>query len=378
MMKARRHLSRLGPRLLLSYILASLAAAVSGMAAAFFVPADIYQGLMLKVMYPPPGATLQQMDATLAAAIAQAVSLHVALSLLVAIIVSVVIAAYVSRQISRALAQVTGIARQLAHGDFEKRIPAADIREIAELGQDINSLAASLEESERRRSLAVASVGHELRTPVTALRAYCDGIRDGIVDLSPEVLERMSRSIARLERMAGDLAALGGAEAQSHAELMLEEVDALEALKASYDAARMVFASRGVDLVLGDADVAGVYVRADAARLGEVLDNLLANSLAHTPKGTRVILSAAAHPREVEFAVRDEGHGISPEDLPHIMEPFYRGEGASGGRTPRAGMGLGLAISERLVRAMGGRIMIDSPGRDLGTSASVFLPRTLR
>lgn len=377
-MKRQRMWAQLGPRLFLSYVLASLAAAVSGMAAAFLVPADTYQGLMLKLMSPPPGETVQQMDALLATAIAEAVSVHVLLSLAVAILVSIVIAAYVSRQISGALGRVTSATRQLANGEFAKRIPAHDIPEISELGMHINQLAQSLDESERRRSLAVASVGHELRTPVTALRAYCDGIRDGLFTLTPDVLERMAHSIDRLERMAGDLAALGRAEAYRYEDLALTEVPASEALRASYDSMRMIFASTGVILLLEDADLDGVCVYADAARLGEVLDNLLSNSLAHTPKGKHVFLGAKLHEREVEFVVRDEGRGISPEDLPRVVEPFYRGEGGSRGRTPRAGMGLGLAIASRLLQAMGGRIALTSPGHGLGTMASVFLPRILR
>ncbi|MDA8344204.1 MAG: HAMP domain-containing protein [Thermaerobacter sp.] len=182
-MKSHRILSRLGPRLFLSYVLASLAAAASGLAAAFLVPANTYNALMLRVMNPPTGATVRQMDATLAAAIARAVSLHVVLSLAIAIGVSIVIAGYVSRQISLALGRMTDAARLLAKGDFAGRVPLHDIQEISDLGQDINTLAASLQESEHRRSLAIASVGHELRTPVTALRAYCDGIREGILDL---------------------------------------------------------------------------------------------------------------------------------------------------------------------------------------------------
>lgn len=374
-MTARGILSRLGPRLFLSYALASLAAAASGLAAAFLVPANTYNGLMLKVMYPPPGATVQQMDTTLATAIERAVSLHVVLSLAVAIAVSTVIAAYVSRQISFALTRMTSATRRLAQRDFAERVPLGEIQEISELGEDINTLAASLQESERRRSLAIASVGHELRTPVTALRAYCDGIREGILELTPEVLDRMARSVDRLERMAADLSALGRSEAAVHDELTMTDVLVSDLLQASYDGMRMVFGGTGVELLVRDADIAEIRVRADVTRLGEVLDNLLSNSLAHTPTGRRVFLGARVHGAEVEFVVQDEGRGISPDDLPHVLEPFYRGEGGSGGRTPRPGMGLGLAISSRLVEAMGGRLALSSDGPGCGTIASVFVPR---
>ena len=376
-MNLRGQIRRLGPRLFLSYILASLAAAVSGMAAAFVVPPETYHQLMLKIMYPPPGATLQEMDALLAGAIAQAVVWHVALSLVVAIGVSIAIAAFVSRQISSALDRVTHATRLLARGHFSQRLSPEDIYEIAELMRDVNSLADSLETAEARRSLAISSVGHELRTPVTALRAYCDAVREGVLELTPEVLERMSRSIDRLERMAGDLASLGRAEAGAHQEMTLVPLAVPEVLVSVYDTMRMVFESAGVQLRIEDTRTEGLTVRADAVRLGEVLENLLSNSLAHTLKGKCVFFGAQIHEHEVEFFVRDEGKGIRPEDLPHVTEPFFRGEGGSAGRTPRPGMGLGLAIANRLVRAMGGRLALESPGPNLGTVASVYLPRAL-
>lgn len=377
-MKPNQLLTRLGPRLVLSYVLASLAAAVSGMAAAFFVPADTYQKLMLKIMNPPPGATVHQMDALLATAVTKAVVVHVALSLAVAIGVSIVAASYISHEIAGSLSRLMRATRRLATGLFAERLRPENIYEIAELVRDVNTLAESLEEAERRRSVAIASVGHELRTPVTALRAYCDAVRDGVVALTPDVLERMSHSVERLERMAGDLSSLARTEAGAYQELALAPLAVPAVLEAAYDSMRMAFAGTGVELRLETAGTEDLTVCADAVRLGEVLENLLSNSLAHTPKGRHVFLGAQLHERDVRFHIRDEGKGIRPPDLPHVMEPFYRGEGGSAGRTPRAGMGLGLAIADRLVRAMGGRLLLESPGKDQGTTASVYLPRVLR
>lgn len=377
-MKPGRLLARLGPRLLLSYILASLAAAVSGVAAAFFVPAQTYHPLMLEIMHPPPGASAHRMDALLATAIAQAVTVHVALSLAVAIGVSILAAAYVSREIAGALGRLMRATRRLATGRFAERLHPESIYEIAQLVHDVNSLAQALEVAQQRRNLAIAGVGHELRTPVTALRAYCDALGEGVMDFTPQVLERISRSVDRLEGMAADLSALARAEAGAHQELALAPLPVSEALAAAYDSLRPAYEAAGVELRLETAGTADLTARADAVRLGEILENLLANSLAHTPSGKRVVLGARACGPEVELFVRDEGKGIRPEDLAHVTEPFYRGEGGSAGRTPRAGMGLGLAIADRLARAMQGRIVLQSAGRDLGTTASVYLPHALR
>lgn len=388
-MKSRWLPQRLGPRLFLSYLFASLAGAVSGLAAAFFVPAQTYQKLMVQIMNPPPHMTLQQMDARLAAVVTRAIAVHVVVSLVVAIAVSIVIAAYVSREIAGFLGRLMLATRRLSRGRFAERVNPEGVYEIAELAQDVNRLAESLEQAEKRRSLVIASVGHELRTPLTALRVYCDGMRDGMVEMTPEVLARMSHSVDRLERMAGDLSSFARAEAAVHEDLTLSALPVLDVLQSAYHSVREAFEAAGVELRLefaGTPDGAGAargvaapagYVRADSVRLGEILENLLANSLAHTPQGKQVVLGARLYRHEVEIFVRDDGAGIRAEDLPHVVEPFYRGGGGSAGRTPRAGMGLGLAIVSRLVQAMGGRLVLDSPGTGKGTTASVFLLRVL-
>jgi two-component system sensor histidine kinase BaeS len=370
-----RLVGRLGPRLFLSYLLASLAAAVSGMAAALVVPTETYQTLMLRIMHPPAGATVRQMDATLASAITAAVAVHVAISLAVAIVVSAVVAAFVSREITGALAPLVVATRRLARGRWSERVPAdrMRVREIARLAEDVNALAAALEQAERRRSLAIASIGHELRTPLMALRSYVDAARDGVLALGSAELERMARAVTRLERMAQDLTALAHAEA-AEGDLALAPVAVEAVLARAGDDVAAAFEAAGVVLTVEGDGAGKTMVLADPERLGQVLGNLLANSLAHTPKGGHVTLGARVDGREVEIYVRDDGEGIAPDDLPHVMEPFYRGQGGSAGRTPRPGMGLGLAIASRLTRAMGGRLELQSPGRGGGTLARVRLP----
>ncbi|MCL6595860.1 MAG: HAMP domain-containing histidine kinase [Firmicutes bacterium] len=371
----RLGLGRLGPRLFLSYLLASLAAAVSGMVAALLVPTQTYQSLMFQIMHPPAGATVREMDATLASAITAAVAVHVAISLAVAIVVSAVVAAFVSREISDALAPLVEATRRLARGRWSERVPVDRVRvqEIARLADDVNALAAALEQAERRRGLAIASIGHELRTPVMALRSYVDAASDGVLALGPGELERMARAVHRLERMAQDLAALAHAEAVER-DLAVSPVAVQAILGAARDDVAAAFEAADVLLTMEGDGAARTMVLADPERLGQVLGNLLVNSLAHTPKGGHVTLGARRDGREVEIYVRDDGEGIAPDDLPHVMEPFYRGQGGSAGRTPRPGMGLGLAIASRLTKAMGGRLELESPGRGGGTLARVRLP----
>lgn len=368
--------SGLGPRLFLSYLLASVAAAVTGLAVALLAPAQTYERLMYEIMNPPPGSTAAQMDAVLYGAVNRAVAIHVAISLGVAIAVSVLAAAFVSREMTASIGRVVDATRRLATGHLGERVVASGVREVAELAENVNDLAQSLEEAEGRRSLAIASIGHELRTPVMALRSYVDGIRDGLVEATPAVLERMALSVARLERMAADLSALAHAEASDRQDVALAPVPVAEALRAAHESTKAAFEAGGVDLRLDlESAAQDTCVRADAVRLAEILENLLSNSLAHTPAGRHVTLGAEIDAETIEVYVADEGDGIDPLDLPHVMAPFYRGQGGSRGRTPRPGMGLGLAIASRLAKAMGGSLVLVSAGRGLGTTARLRLRR---
>lgn len=367
-------LGRLGPRLFLSYVILSAAAATTGLVAALLVPPEQYQGLMLQVMHPPRGATLAEMDAVLARAISSAIVDHVVLSLAVAITVSLALAAYVSMAIGASLARVTDATRRLASGAYEAQLRDDGIAEIAELGRNVNVLAASLAKARERRHLAVASISHELRTPLTALRAYVDAMREGVMAPTGDVIERMALSVERLERMATDLTELSQTEEGLMQDFHPESLEVSRVLEAACDVARAAYERQEVHLII-DTPPSGFHVWADPIRLGEVLDNILANSLAHTPSSRSVTLGGGARGEDhVQLWVADEGEGIPADDLPHVIEPFYRGAG-SAGRTSRPGMGLGLAICSDFVKAMGGRMVIESPGHGHGTRVIVILPK---
>ena len=364
----------LGTRLMLSYLAASLAAALTGMLVLFLEPAMRYDRLMMSIMHPPAGATAVQMDAELASAVSASVLIHVLISLAVVIGIGLVFSFFLSSAIGQALGRIVDATRRLAAGEYSERVEERGVSGCTELAHNVNMLATSLEESRRARTLATASVSHELRTPVTALRGYCEALRDGVLPWSDDVLASMDRAVERLERMAADLSALSRAEGNAYADLELEPLAASTMIQLATDAVQSIYASLAVELVLAPVPD-DLLVLADRVRLGEILENLLVNSARHTPPGRKVTISAARSGDRIEFRVHDEGSGIRKEDLPHVTEPFFRGEGGSAGHTSRPGMGLGLAISRRLADAMDGSLTLSSAGAGLGAVAKVTLPR---
>ena len=145
-----------------------------------------------------------------------------------------------------------------------------------------------------------------------------------------------------------------------------------ELIWSAAQAKREAFARQGVELDVRADTAPDVTVAADPRRVGQVLDNLLANALRHTPPGGSVRLFARTVHDVVEIVVADTGDGMSADQLPHVFERFYRGDTARD--RERGGSGLGLAISRAIADAHQGSLVADSPGPDHGSTFTLTLP----
>jgi two-component system OmpR family sensor kinase len=228
--------------------------------------------------------------------------------------------------------------------------------------ENVNDALNARHRSEMRVRQFVADASHELRTPLASIRGYAELTRRSRQVAPPDIAHAM----ARVESEAGRMTAL------VEDLLLLARLDAGRPL----EAAEVDLTRLAVD-ALGDAHAAGpdhrwqlevpdqpVLLTGDAARLHQVLANLLANARTHTPAGTSVTLSLSVQGETVSLAVRDNGPGIAPALMPDIFERFSRGEQS---RSRTAGStGLGLAIVAAVVTAHHGRITVTSmPGDTL-------------
>ena len=230
-------------------------------------------------------------------------------------------------------------------------------------------MAASLEETERRRVQLVGDVAHELRTPLTTLDGYLEGLEDGVIEPSAQTWHVLRGQTARLTRLVTDLQELWRAEA-GQLPLEIETVDA-SAL------ARDVVGQFGTSASARAIRLATVLppsapVRADPDRLAQVLANYLSNALRYAPDGSTVHVAVERVAGEVQLSVRDEGPGLTPEQAAHVFERFYRVD-ASRSRA-EGGSGIGLAIVQALVEAMEGRTWVRSDGPGTGATFGVALP----
>ncbi|HVS00120.1 MAG TPA: HAMP domain-containing sensor histidine kinase [Thermoanaerobaculia bacterium] len=219
-------------------------------------------------------------------------------------------------------------------------------------------VAGAFAEQDRLRRQLMADVAHELRTPLAILQGRIEGLLDGVYPRDETRLGELLEETRHLSRLVEDLGTLAHAEA-----------GALELRKEVIDLGDLV---RDVVTALPRPIVAEVpaelpAIEVDPVRIRQVLLNLLANALRHTPEEGVIAVEVEARPQRMLIRVRDNGSGITPEDLPHLFERFQKGSDSRGS-------GLGLPIARKLVLAHGGEIGVESVLGE-GTVVTVALPR---
>ena len=284
------------------------------------------------------------------------------------------IALRVFRGIATPLADVMAAADAVAEGDLSVRVPTSthSSGEFSRLAASFNRMAEELERADRQRRNLTADVAHELRTPLHIIQGNLEGLLDGVYEPTDEHIGATLAETRALARLVDDLRTLSLAEA-GQLPLVWESVDVAELLADVGTSFSGQAEAAGIDLrIETEGDPAALTITADAGRLDQVLANLMANALRHTPAGGTITLRAQPFDGGVTISVSDTGVGIPTKDLPFIFDRFWRGD-RSRSHADGAGSGLGLAIARQLVQLHGGRIVAESePGR--GTTFTIAVP----
>ncbi len=283
-------------------------------------------------------------------------------------VLAVAVAVAVARRLTRPLGALATAARAVESGDLAVRV--GDIRAPGELGdlvETFDRMADALARQDVVRRSLVVDVAHEVRTPLTTMRASLEGLVDGLVAPTQSQLTSLHDDVLRLSRVIEDLEALASAESASlHMEF--KDIDLAALAEETTATLAPQFAAAGVQLAV---HAEPVISRADPHRLRQVLTNLLTNALKFTPEGGAVTITVERDGPTALLIVSDTGIGIPPEEQAHIFDRFWRGTGA---RTV-AGSGVGLTVAAELVHAHHGNITVDSAPK-AGTRMTVSLPIT--
>jgi two-component system sensor histidine kinase BaeS len=294
-------------------------------------------------------------------------SLSVALPLL-----AVGLAVWAFSGIARPLADVVAAAEAVAGGDLSVRVSAQGHGDFDQLGRVFNHMLEELERADRQRRNLTADVAHELRTPLQIIQGNLEGVLDDVYEPTDEHISATLEETQLLARLVEDLRTLSLAESGQLA-LVLEPVDVEELLADVQTSFSGQAAAAGIKLrVEGKGEAVSKSIIGDVGRLDQVLGNLIANALRHTPSGGTITLQAEPIDGAVRIRVRDTGEGIPAEDLPAVFDRFWKGD-RSRSHIAGAGSGLGLAIVQQLVHAQGGRVAVESE-RGEGTTFTVELP----
>lgn len=284
-------------------------------------------------------------------------------------LLALALAARVFRSYAIPLADLMGAAEAVAAGDLGVQVRERGSPEFQRLVSSFNRMTAELARTDQQRRNLTADVAHELRTPLHIIQGNLEGILDGVYTPTPEHIEATLQETRTLARLVDDLRTLSLAES-GELPLMREAVDVDDLLAdvvTSFSAQ-----AEAAEIDLRQEGATGLTVTGDPGRLDQVLSNLVANALRHTPRGGRITLCAEARQDSIHIRVSDSGEGIPAEDLPFIFDRFWRGDRART-HTHGTGSGLGLAIASQLVKTHQGELTVTSTVGE-GTTFTLILP----
>jgi signal transduction histidine kinase len=272
-----------------------------------------------------------------------------------------------ARGMTSPLRQMADAAEAMARGDYGRRVTATSRDEVGALARAFNAMAGDLAELDRWRRDLVANVSHELRTPIAALQAVLENMVDGVEPADRDRLRLMLLQVERLGRLVTQLLDLSRLES-----------GAIPLTRCSFDVATLLSdAARVVELQHPATSIVihaatGLVADGDPERLHQVVDNLVANAVRHSPTGEAVELLARVGHDGLVIEVRDRGAGIPAEEVSSVFQRFYRADAAHA--SADGGAGLGLSIARWIVDLHGGEIRAE-PNDPTGCRMVVVIPQ---
>ena len=258
-----------------------------------------------------------------------------------------------ARRLLRPIDALSQGTRRLRAGDYDSRIELARTDELGQLARDFDALAVTLGEDSRARKRWVADTSHELRTPITILRAELEAILDGVRPADAAALRSLHTEIIRLGKLVDDLSELARAD-RGELTIIRAPLSPVGILSESLALFGNRLEQRGIRVELDLQAAQSARILGDRVRLGQIFTNLLENSARYTDANGTLRITAQLAPQQLVLRFDDSAPGVPDDALPHLFDRLYRTE--SSRSRAHGGSGLGLSICQRLVEAHGGTI----------------------
>lgn len=283
--------------------------------------------------------------------------IQIVLGFLIAAVLALLSAVFFTRSIVKPLTAMTKAAETMSQGDFSVRTDASGFYEVDNLANSFNIMASKLNTIEDNRREFVGNVSHELRSPITSIHGYVDGMLDGTIPVEEyqKYLRIVSGETMRMKRLIADLLELSRME-DGVATLDQKEYDIHESIRRVLIGRMNDIDKKRIHLHLDFTDEP-CYVLADQARIEQVIFNITDNAIKFLHNGGNLTIRTAIVHDIVTVSVINDGAAILPEDQPHVFERFYKSDKAHTiGKD--SGTGLGLSICKRIIEMHGQSIRL--------------------
>ena len=275
------------------------------------------------------------------------------------LIASLIAAYFISERVIGPLKEMSIAAKKFASGKFDSRVRVRGNDEVAALAVAFNDMADSLENLENMRSSFVANVSHDLRTPMTTIAGFIDGIRDGVIPKEEEdhYLDIIASEVRRLSRLVSSLLDLSRIQAGER-KFTMSPFDICEMARVILISFEKQIDEKRLDVAF-ECDSDRMYVNADHDAIYQIFYNVCHNAVKFSKVGGAFrIRIANTKEKKILISVYNEGQGIPQEDIPFVFDRFYKSDKSRG--LDKTGIGLGLYISKTIISAHGEKIWVNS------------------
>lgn len=289
------------------------------------------------------------------------------------LVIIIIFVASMSYSMSRPLRQMSAAAKKFAVGDFSVRVKVRSDDEIGELANAFNYMADSLSSSEGMRRTFISNVSHELKTPMTTIAGFIDGMLDGTIppERQPHYMKIVSNEVKRLSRLVTSMLSLSRID-RGELKVSRQNFDLFSMLITILASFEQKIIERKLH-ISGLEDFRSITVNADPDLMYQVIYNLIENAVKFTNEGGTIHFGVEETRYDISVMISNTGAGIAPEDIRFIFDRFYKTDKSRS--MDKKGMGLGLFIAKTIMRLHGGDIFVDSRVNEY-TRFTFRLPRT--